>query len=100
MQIFKTNSGNKVVLRLEGRLDTSTSSTLEKELAAIFDAGEANVALDMADLVYVSSAGLRVLLAAHKKCAAKGGELVVYNVANVISEVFRVTGFANILNIK
>lgn len=100
MHVIRSTSGNRVILRLEGRLDTSTSSILEKELSTTFDSSEANIAMDLTDLVYISSQGLRVLLSAHKKCVAKGGELVLYNVSSVVGEVFEVTGFSSILTIK
>ncbi|MCX4357917.1 MAG: STAS domain-containing protein [Oscillospiraceae bacterium] len=85
-------------IALEGRLDTTTAPQLEAELKqSIADSTELN--LDFAKLEYISSAGLRVLLAA-QKVMNKQGKMVIRNVNDVISEVFEVTGFADILTIE
>ena len=97
MTIQKTQNGGDLMLALEGRLDTVTSPELEKELKADLGSAE-SVTLDFANLQYISSAGLRVLLSAHKLMAGKGG-LKVINVNDIVREVFDVTGFSDILNI-
>ncbi len=98
MTISKTLNGNALTLALEGRLDTVTSPELEKELKASMGGAESLV-LDFAKLDYISSAGLRVLLSAHKAMSGKGGMKVI-NVNEVVQEVFDVTGFADILTIE
>lgn len=93
------NHGNEMVITLVGRLDTTTS----KELLAAFHIDEVKeelVTVDMKDLEYISSAGLRALLAIKKELAAKGKKLEVANLNNICLEVFRVTGFSNVLTIK
>ena len=98
MTIEKILDGKKMTLLLEGRLDTTTAPQLEAELKqGIADSTELN--LDFAKLEYISSAGLRVLLAA-QKVMNKQGKMVIRNVNDVISEVFEVTGFADILTIE
>ncbi len=97
MTIQKSNNGTELTLALEGRLDTVTAPELEAELKASLEEAESLV-LDFAKLEYISSAGLRVLLAAHKKMASKGG-MKVTHVNEIVAEVFDVTGFADILNI-
>ena len=64
MKINKKQDGSKLVIALEGRLDTTTAPELEKELKTCLD-GVTDLTLDMANLDYISSAGLRVLLSAH-----------------------------------
>ena len=81
---------------LEGRLDTMTAPELEKELKENYDS-ITGLVLDFKDLEYISSAGLRVLLSAHK---ALNGKLVVKNVIDTVMEVFEITGFADILTIE
>ena len=98
MTINKTQNGNALTITLEGRLDTVTSPDLEKELSSSLDAAE-TLTLDFGKLDYISSAGLRVLLAAHKVMSKKGG-MKVTNVNEIVKEVFDVTGFADILNIE
>ena len=97
MKINKTKNGNALTLALEGRLDTVTAPELEAELKASLD-GVDSLILDFGKLDYISSAGLRVLLSAHKQMAGKGG-MKVTNVNEIVAEVFDVTGFADILNI-
>ncbi len=98
MTITKNQNGTDLVVALEGRLDTMTAPELEKELNADMDNAE-TLTLDFADLAYISSAGLRVLLSAHKVMSRKGGMKVI-NVNEIVREVFDVTGFADILNIQ
>ena len=97
MEINKTQNGTEAILALEGRLDTVTSPSLEKELDTVMDEAEA-ITLDFTKLDYISSAGLRVLLGAHKVMSRKGG-LKIINVNEVVREVFDVTGFSDILSI-
>ncbi len=97
MTINKTVNGTELTLALEGRLDTVTAPELEKELKESLDGAE-RLILDFSKLDYISSAGLRVLLSAHKMMVAKGG-MKVTNVNEIVAEVFEVTGFADILDI-
>lgn len=97
MTIGKTLNGNELTIALEGRMDTVTAPKLEAELKNIMDSVE-SLTFDLDKLEYVSSAGLRVLLSAHKVMARKGGMKIVH--ANeIVREVFDVTGFSDILNI-
>ena len=98
MTITKHAEGKKLTVALEGRLDTSTAPELEAELNASLG-GIADLVLDMKDLVYLSSAGLRVVLAAQKKMN-KQGHMTVKNVCADIMEVFEITGFVDILDIQ
>lgn len=86
------------VLEISGRLDTTTAPELEK---AINDEGEAlkNLVLDFKGVEYISSAGLRVLLTAQKKMNAQG-HMELTNVSEAVMDIFEMTGFADILEIK
>ena len=98
MDISKNQTDNSLDIALAGRLDTTTAPKLEAELKqSIGDNTELN--LDFAKLEYISSAGLRVLLAA-QKVMNRQGKMVIRNVNDVISEVFEVTGFSDILTIE
>ena len=98
MTITKTQNGTDLTLVLEGRLDTITAPELEAELKKSLGDAE-TLCLDFTKLDYISSAGLRVLLSAHKVMSAKGGMKIV-NVNEIVKEVFEVTGFAHILTIE
>ena len=98
MTIDKKQEGTKLVVALEGRLDTTTAPQLETEFKrSIADVTE--LVLDFAKLEYLSSAGLRVLLAA-QKVMNKQGSMVIKNVNETIAEVFEITGFSEILTIE
>ena len=98
MTSTKNLNGTALEIALAGRLDTMTAPELEAELNK--DLGGADsLTLDFGKLDYISSAGLRVLLTAHKAMAAKGG-MKICNVNEVVQEVFEVTGFADILTIE
>ena len=99
MTVTKNRDGNAVNLALEGRLDTTTAPQLEEALKEDMDGVNA-LSLDMEKLEYVSSAGLRVLLAAQKSMNAAKGTMVLRNVCDDIKEVFEITGFCDILTIE
>lgn len=98
MIIEKTIVGTELAVTLTGRLDTTTAPQLESELKASLD-GIEKLTLDFARLDYLSSAGLRVLLAARKTMNTQGS-MVVCNVNETIAEIFDVTGFSDILTIE
>ena len=81
---------------LEGRLDTTTAPELESFFESNYD-GKCSIVIDFKKLSYISSAGLRVLLAAQKKTK---GAMKLVNVSEAVMEVFEITGFAEILVIE
>ncbi|MCM1325973.1 MAG: STAS domain-containing protein [Bacteroidales bacterium] len=99
MKIESQKDGGNLIIKLEGRLETSTAPQLqeiaEKELQDVTD-----LQIDMEQLEYVSSAGLRVLLFISKKMKAKQGNMSICHVGEDIMEVFEITGFNNILTIR
>lgn len=98
MTITKHQNGTSLEIALEGRLDTTTAPELEAELNQSMPGAESLI-LDFAKLEYISSAGLRVLLSAHKVMAQKGGMKVI-RANEIVMEVFEVTGFADILTVE
>ena len=98
MTITKNQNGSSLELALEGRLDTITAPELENEIKNGLD-GVNQLTLNLGNLEYISSAGLRVLLTAHKAMAAREG-MKVTNVNELVMEVFEVTGFSDILTIE
>ena len=98
MNIAKTENSKVITLALAGRLDTTTAPNLEAEIKALPSDTE-KLVLDMTSLEYISSAGLRVLLAAQKQMGKSGG-MAIRGANDTIMEVFTVTGFVDILNIE
>lgn len=98
MKIDVNKVDSKAVVALAGRLDTTTAPELEAELKNVVD-GLTNLEFDFAELEYISSAGLRILLAT-QKTMNKQGNMVIKNVASAIMEVFEITGFVDILTIE
>ena len=99
MTINKTINGNQAVYAVSGRLETITAPELEEALKAGLD-GIAGLTLDFTELDYISSAGLRVVLFAQKKMMAAGGKMKILNPNEIVSEIFDVTGFSDILDIE
>ena len=97
MTIEKMTNGSQLTVTLIGRLDTNTAPQLEAVLEQSIN-GVEELVLDFAALEYLSSAGLRVLLAA-QKIMNKQGQMIVRHVNEIIMEIFEVTGFVDILTI-
>ncbi len=98
LNITKNANGAELFVGLEGRLDTVTAPSLENELKASLD-GVESLIFDLAELQYISSAGLRVLLSA-QKVMNKQGSMVIRNASEDVREIFDVTGFSDILKIE
>ena len=98
MTIQQTKNGNALTIALEGRLDTMTAPELEAALKTALE-GVLDLTFDFEKLDYISSAGLRVLLAA-QKTMNRQGSMKVKNANEIIMEIFEVTGFSDILTIE
>ena len=98
MTIEKTLTGETLILKVIGRLDTSTAPQLEAEMNDSLDSAK-DLILDFSELEYISSAGLRVILKA-QKLMNKQGTMKLTGVNDTVMEVFEITGFADILTIE
>ena len=99
LSIEKKAEGTQLEIVLKGRLDTTTAPELEKAAKeSLTDVKE--LKLDFKELEYVSSAGLRVLLATQKIMTKQGGTMVIRNVSPEVNDIFQVTGFADILTVE
>lgn len=96
MEIKTTTEGGRLTISVNGRVDTVTAPELEAGLKF----GDAtSVVIDLENVPYMSSAGLRLLLTAHKTMLGRGGELLIANVQPPVREVFDITGFSDIFNL-
>ncbi|MBE6719539.1 MAG: STAS domain-containing protein [Ruminococcaceae bacterium] len=98
MEINSIKDGGRLTITVSGRVDTVTAPDLEKKILESLD-GTDELILDLKDMPYTSSAGLRVLLKVHKEMSAKGG-MKLTNVCDDVMEVLEVTGFSDILTIE
>ncbi|MBQ1552451.1 MAG: STAS domain-containing protein [Clostridia bacterium] len=98
MNIVKTQDGSVLTVALEGRLDSVTAPELDADIKASLD-GVTELVLDFEKLDYISSAGLRVLLSAHKTMSQQGSMKVVRPNESV-KEIFDITGFSEILTVE
>ena len=100
MKVEITQTDNQVMVTLEGRLDTVTSSEFEKNLTPYFSTEGIQLVLDCNSMEYISSAGLRVVLMTHKNITAKGGQFIIRNLNKEVRSIFDMTGFSRILTIE
>jgi anti-sigma B factor antagonist len=98
MTIEKNLNGLELNVMVGGRLDTNTAPQLEKEVKLNI-VGVKTLILDFAELEYLSSAGLRVLLALQKSMN-KQGQMIIRHVNETVNEIFELTGFIDILTIE
>ena len=99
MKLEHEKSGNTVVLHIVGRIDASSAPELEKEVSALIGRGDGSIVLDLAQVDYVSSAGLRVFLIAVRALAAESRSFALAAVNADVMEVVTLTGFQRILTI-
>lgn len=98
MTINKKLDGSVLTMELVGRLNTSTAPELDAEIKNSVE-GVSELIMDLKELEYISSAGLRVILSGSKLMTKQQGQFSVTNVRDTVKEVFEVTGFDSILNI-
>lgn len=88
-----------IILRLEGRIDAATAPILDRKISSLIDEKHNQLALDFSQVDYLSSAGMRVLLAMSKKMHLKQGVFVLFSVSTEVEEVLKMAGFDRILRI-
>ena len=99
MDITTTDSGDVKVLSFQGNLDTNTSPDAESEINTLNDAGAQKLLVNFEKLEYISSAGLRILLATAKKLKGNAGGLKICCLNETVQEVFDISGFSTILSV-
>jgi len=97
MEMSRRKEKNAVVLSVKGRLDAVTSPDFERELTGLIAQGETLFVLDFGKLDYISSAGLRSVLATTKRLKEKQGKLFLSSLRDVVKEVFEISGFSAII---
>jgi anti-anti-sigma factor len=99
MDITVKKAGEISVMGFEGNLDTATVAEAEGEINRVLEEGGNQVLINFENLNYISSAGLRILLATAKKLKTSGGNLVICSLNETVQEVFDISGFSSILSV-
>jgi anti-sigma B factor antagonist len=99
MEISINESGDVRILSFQGNLDTNTAPDAESEINGLIDGGAQKLLVNFEKLDYISSAGLRVLLATAKKLKASSGDLKICCLNQTVQEVFDISGFSTILSV-
>ncbi|MBQ7668387.1 MAG: STAS domain-containing protein [Clostridia bacterium] len=102
MEIVKKNNGNEFVFEVSGKIDTDTAPELEKNVVETLESNSyiTGLVIDVANVIYLSSAGLRTLLSIQKRCNSSQKSMVIKNANETLKEVFEITGFINFLNVE
>jgi anti-anti-sigma factor len=99
MEINSRKEKNIPVVSVKGRIDAVTAPEFEKNMSDLISKGENNLIINFADLEYISSAGLRSILATAKKLKAEGGKMLFAGLQGPVEEVFKISGFYSIFSI-
>jgi anti-anti-sigma factor len=99
MKLESTTVDTVTLVELEGNLDTNTSVDAQDHINALIDGGATKLLTDFTKVDFVSSAGLRVLLATAKRLGSSGGSLRICGLNEAVNEVFEISGFSTILEV-
>jgi anti-sigma B factor antagonist len=99
MEIRDKKEGEVVILEPVGRIDTNTASEFESKIVEVMDNGASRFVVDLKEIDYISSAGLRVFLMAIKKLKSMDGSFIICSMSDHIKEVFDISGFTPIFTI-
>ena len=100
MKMSDDKRGDVLIVRPEGRIDTTTSEELERWIGTRLDGGTRRLVVDMSATDYISSAGLRVLLVTLKRLKGSGGTLVLGGLNTSVRQIFELAGFLSIFGVE
>ncbi|MBR3529185.1 MAG: STAS domain-containing protein [Bacteroidales bacterium] len=99
MDIQIKNDNGKIMVTLDGRLDTSNADKFQEDIAPLMEGDKPDIDIDCTNMEYTSSQGLRIFLMLQKSVMARSGKMVMRNMNPQVKEVFDITGFSNIITI-
>jgi anti-sigma B factor antagonist len=99
MEIWEKSLGDVCIVGISGRMDSLNSKDIEAKMNLLIENDTAKIIIDLADVDYISSVGLRVLLAALKKQKQKQGSIKLVSLQPFVSDIFKMTGFDKIFSI-
>jgi len=100
MEIFQENNQGVEIFKVTGSLDSNTSGECEKRIYTALEKGQLKMILNLEDLEYISSAGIRVILKATKDLKRKNGKIVLCSLQDYVGEVFEIAGFDRYISIE
>jgi anti-anti-sigma factor len=100
MEFAQEQAGDVVIVKLSGRLDSSTAPSAEESFTRVLATGPRHLAIDLSNLEYISSAGLRILLVVARKLQQAKGKVVLFGLRDNVREVFQISGFDRIFTIQ
>lgn len=100
MNVTITKDGDKTLVVLSGRLDTTNAAQFQADIQPLMTDPKPDITIDCTEMDYTSSQGLRMLLMLQKSVSSKDGSMVMTNMKPQVKEVFDITGFSNIIRIK
>ena len=95
-----TNNGNQLIAAFAGRLDTAAAVQTAEDIKPLLEVSDKEIILDCTELEYISSSGLRIFLTIRKEAAAHGCKVIVRNINADIRQVFVMTGFVSLFEIR
>jgi anti-sigma B factor antagonist len=99
LEIHDRAAGGVTIVQLDGNLDTNTAPDAQVHFDGLANGGQTRIVVDFGSLNYISSAGLRVLLATAKKLKGMGGQLRMFGLNDTVHEVFEISGFSTIFSV-
>lgn len=99
MQVEARKEKGVTIVAIKGRMDAVTTPVIEGKLSQIIDGGEKKLLVHLQELEYISSAGLRALLAAAKRMKGEQGDIAFTNIVGHVKEVFEISGFYSIFKV-
>jgi anti-sigma B factor antagonist len=99
MDISEDRKADAVILALSGKLDATTAKTFEDRILGVINGGTQRLVVDLSQLDYVSSSGLRVIILAAKRLQTVGGKIVLCSMKDQVRQVFDLAGFSSMLSI-
>ena len=100
MEVHITESEGTMTARLVGRLDTPAAVEVTREIQPLLDNAGKTIILDCSEMTYISSSGLRIFLTLRKAAAANGGQIIIEGLSSEIRQVFMMTGFLQLFEIR
>ena len=100
MKTAIVESGNQLIARFSGRLDTPAAVQTAEDVKPLLEAANREIILDCTELEYISSSGLRIFLSIRKEASARGSKVIVRNINDDIRQVFMMTGFVSLFTIE